>query len=87
MTIEAGDPNGVSVRVSTDTVVWFGTDTPLTYGCRVCDKVIYKDVTGRPVYEVYPTPVLCSQECSDRFLAILMPLEDNETWEDEEADS
>lgn len=85
MAIEAGDPEGVSVRVSESTVVWFGTDTPLTYSCRACGRVVYKDVSGKPVYEVYPSPVLCSAECSARFLATLLPPEWDE-WEGGEPD-
>lgn len=76
MSVQAGNPEGPSVRVGEDTVVWYGVDTPLTYRCRVCERVVYRDYDGRPVYEVYPTPVLCSGECVILFMNALNP--DNE---------
>lgn len=61
----------MSTRVAVGEVVWWGLDIPLTYMCRTCGKVVYKDVMGRPVADVYPGPVVCSDECNRRFLNYL----------------
>lgn len=44
--------------------------------CRVCGVVVSVDVTGRPVREVDPAPVICSATCLRPYMAYLMePLE------------
>ena len=36
--------------------------------CRVCGAFATVDVTGRPVAEVYPAPVVCSRACQTDYL-------------------